>query len=159
MKVIFLDVDGVLNHKGTRSRTESGYYFVDDEKIEILKELIDKSGAEVVLSSDWRKGWYDIDNGKEDTQDARDFVMLRNKLLEYGIGMIDYTPWIENEYRGTQIDLWLKGWKGEPVEKMLILDDYDDMKLYGKYLVMTSSKDGLQKKHMKKGLRILNESK
>ena len=49
MKVIFLDVDGVLNSLSCKEKID-GYLFVEDEKIALLKELIDHTGAKVVLS-------------------------------------------------------------------------------------------------------------
>ena len=57
MKVIFLDIDGVLNSLDCKEKIE-GYLFVEDKKIALLKELIDATGAKIVLSSTWRRGWY-----------------------------------------------------------------------------------------------------
>lgn len=47
MKIIFLDIDGVLNYENSKSK-------VEEEKVKLLKEIVDKTGAEIVLSSDWR---------------------------------------------------------------------------------------------------------
>lgn len=47
VKVIFLDVDGVLNRETTAGKFE-------DECVEALKYIVSKSGAKVVLSSTWR---------------------------------------------------------------------------------------------------------
>ena len=49
MKVIFLDIDGVLN---TNSDKE-----ISTDKLKFLSELVSKTGAEVVLSSSWRNWW------------------------------------------------------------------------------------------------------
>lgn len=54
IKVIFLDVDGVLNSDRTARRTQSGYTFVDNRQMKNLKHIINMTGAKVVLSSDWR---------------------------------------------------------------------------------------------------------
>ena len=59
IKVIFLDVDGVLNSDRTARRTQSGYTFVDNRQMKNLKHIINMTGAKVVLSSDWR---YDRDD-------------------------------------------------------------------------------------------------
>ena len=40
MKILFLDVDGVLNNVRTRTRTEDGFYFVEECKIALVKELV-----------------------------------------------------------------------------------------------------------------------
>ena len=49
MKVIFLDIDGVLN---TNSDKE-----ISNDKLKLLSELVSKTGADVVLSSSWRNWW------------------------------------------------------------------------------------------------------
>ena len=40
IKVIFLDVDGVLNSDRTARRTQSGYTFVDNRQMKNLKHII-----------------------------------------------------------------------------------------------------------------------
>ena len=54
MKVIFLDIDGVLNCGTTTELTKTGDRFVENKFIERLKKIVDETGAKVVLSSDWR---------------------------------------------------------------------------------------------------------
>ena len=46
MKVIFLDIDGVLNTNSDRE--------ISNDKLKLLSELVSKTGADVVLSSSWR---------------------------------------------------------------------------------------------------------
>lgn len=59
LRIIFLDIDGVLNDRKTRSQSPDGFTFVDTPKIRRLKRIIDTTDAKVVLSSDWR---YDRDD-------------------------------------------------------------------------------------------------
>lgn len=157
MKVIFLDVDGILNCQFTKERFE-GYIFVMDRKIELLKKLVDDTGAEIVLSSTWRQGWFHEQLNIEDIN-TRLFRALRNKLQEHGLEMIDYTPIKRYKERGLEIDAWLHRWTGEPVDSFVILDD-----LGGKYLrphanrlVQTSFKEGLQEKHVELAKKILDK--
>lgn len=42
MKVIFLDIDGVLNNDRTKE-VVAGYTFVDEDKIVLLKEILDQT--------------------------------------------------------------------------------------------------------------------
>ena len=49
MKVIFLDIDGVLNTNSDRE--------ISNDKLKLLSGLVFKTGAEVVLSSSWRNWW------------------------------------------------------------------------------------------------------
>jgi hypothetical protein len=53
MKVIFLDIDGVLNCSKTRNPRQFPYV-VDQRLLARLQKLLDRTGAKVVLSSSWR---------------------------------------------------------------------------------------------------------
>jgi hypothetical protein len=53
MKVLFLDVDGVLNCSTTRNPRHFPYV-VDQRLLTRLQKLLDRTGAKVVLSSTWR---------------------------------------------------------------------------------------------------------
>ena len=54
MKVIFLDIDGVLNTPSSESRCGE-YIGIDDEKVKKLKKIVEKTKAEIVLISTWKK--------------------------------------------------------------------------------------------------------
>lgn len=157
MKVIFLDIDGVLNNSYTEEKIDQ-YIFVEDRKIELLKRLMDNTGAKIVLTSTWRHGWPELKEGKM-TQDVKLFLALQNKLLEFDIEILDYTP-ITNgamNKRGEEIDAWLKEWQGEAVESFVILDDLSGVYLrpHSKYLVQTSFMKGLEEKHIYLAEKIL----
>lgn len=155
MKLIFLDIDGVLNHIGCKTRTKNGYYFVEDEKVALLQGLIEETGAEVVLSSSWRRGYYDLQSGK-DNSDTQDYQQLVEKLREYGIEIVGHTPISSANYRGNEIAEWLEEY-GDEVESFLILDDDNDMKPFGQFFVQTSFLKGLTERHIQKGKQILEK--
>lgn len=48
-KLLFLDVDGVLN-----SMDNGDGDTIEDSKVLLLKTIIDKTGAKIVISSSWR---------------------------------------------------------------------------------------------------------
>ena len=50
MKVIFLDIDGVLNEEKSRSRCV-GYKGIDDKKAENLAKIVRATDAKIVLVS------------------------------------------------------------------------------------------------------------
>lgn len=160
MKVIFLDIDGVLNNDRTKERFE-GYVFVSDDKVLLLKEIIDQTGAKIVLSSTWRRGWECKERVAEpsssDLQDIRLFDALVNKLKEYDIELLSYTE--DFGRRGEEITLWLKNWTGEPVESYAILDDMEgaEMRPHTSYLVQTGFWGGLMPKHVQKAIKLLND--
>ena len=110
MKVIILDVDGVLNSneyldKVKKSDVQGIERYIDVEKMKLLKRAIDETGARVVLSFTWRY-----------TSNAR---YLKELLADYGI-RVDSTPYIQDE-RGLEIKEWLSQHKG--IENFVILDD------------------------------------
>lgn len=155
MKVIFLDIDGVLNFNGCRDKI-GGIYFVNDNKIKLLKEIIDRTNAKIVLSSTWRFGWFDRDYGMN-TVHAEDFTKLEEKLKEFGIEFLSRTPRTQDRYRGNEIKQWLDKWGGEAVEKFIIIDDDTDMKPYMDRLIQTSFKNGLMTKNVERAVKLLNE--
>ena len=110
MKVIFLDIDGVLNSDEyfdrIRDLNMQGIQSeVDIEKIKLLKKAIDETGAKVVLSSSWRY--------------TRNAQYLKQLLLQYNI-FADSTPFLQNK-RGLEIKKWLEN--NPNVEDFVILDD------------------------------------
>lgn len=110
MKVIFLDIDGVLNSDEYFDKIEGLNIdgiesTVDVNKIKLLKEAIEATGAKVVLSSSWRY--------------TRNAQHLKQLLLCYGI-FTDSTPFMEN-IRGKEIKKWLEEHKD--TEDYVILDD------------------------------------
>ena len=61
MKVIFLDIDGVLNSNfwnDTHQREISDGTLIDEEKVMLLGQLIRDTNAKVILHSGW-KFWFD----------------------------------------------------------------------------------------------------
>lgn len=80
MKIIFLDIDGVLNTNSDRN--------ISDEKLIFLSELVSKTGAEIVLSSSWRNWWNHPKLNTTDSfitkwklQFSNNYVVI-NKILE-----------------------------------------------------------------------------
>ena len=113
-KLIFLDIDGVLN-----SSIGRGPYISDMEieKLTLLKKLIDDSNAlGVVITSDRRYSNIDM----KDKREAFD---------KYGISIIGEIrrPNIDDldDNRGKQILDYLSSSKDD-IDKIVILDDNDD---------------------------------
>ena len=123
MKVIFLDIDGVLNnneHVSLLSRVLGfnqckalynviGELPFDEECCALMRELIRQTEAKVVLSSTWRL------NDKS------------NELIkEYaGIEIYDKTPRKPYEIRGVEIQEYLDTHKN--ITNYVIIDDDRDM--------------------------------
>ena len=109
IKVLFLDVDGVLHDAFVRLPSQE----LNPECMRRLRTIIDKTHASIVISSSWR---IHTDN----------LYKLRDKLNEYGLDYIDTTPDFTGkngipEPRKFEIEDWLQ--KHPNVEKWVILDD------------------------------------
>ena len=106
MKIIFLDIDGVLNCASTFNPRKFPYV-VDEKLLKLLLHLRQITGAEVVLSSTWR---YDP------------VGLLAAK--HFGIPFIDVTPDMPDKPRCEEILSWL-GAKND-VTRYAVIDDEDD---------------------------------
>ena len=157
IKILFLDIDGVLNNIRTKETFED-YVFVSDEKILLLKQLVDKTDAKIVLSSSWRKGWrFKDQNSRCANEDVRLFEALKRKLSEYKIELMSYTKHFWQ--RGEEIDEWLKSWQGEEIESFVILDDMErhEFEPNSHRLVQTNISEGLTEKHVIMAIEMLNK--
>ena len=106
MKIIFLDIDGVLNNTRTKNPRKFPY-IVDPELLERFKQLLAATAAQVVLSSTWR---YDP------------VGLLAAK--HHGIPFVDVTPDLPGRPRCDEIGQWIYVHPG--VERFLVIDDEDD---------------------------------
>lgn len=133
MKVIFLDKDGVLNSdeyfdKIKQLNIEGAESDIDIEKVKLLKEAVNATGAKVVVTASARY-----------TTNGRLLIQL---LREQQIG-VDLTPYIKNK-RGIEIKQWLK--EHPETEDFVILDDeifdsYDEELM--KKLIKISNGNGI----------------
>lgn len=106
-KVLFLDVDGVLNNYKT-----GGIFTVSRSKLKLLQCVVKSTGCIIVLSSTWRlnvMGELDV---------------LKRKFGYRGMVISDTTPKF-NGKRGEQIQYWLK--QHPEVKAWCIVDDDSDM--------------------------------
>ena len=149
MKVIFLDIDGVLNSaEYDRQRTEKDGN-IDTTRLPLLKDLADETKAVIVLSSSWRKLWErDVCQFEEGKEINRIFNL-------YGLEIYDKTPVLGS--RKTEIGAWLEN--NPKTKSFVILDDM----LFGweelsPFLVRTDGMvgRGLERRHIEKAKEILN---
>ena len=159
-KIIFLDIDGVLNdindmknNIGISKKLFSRFYPKLDydkekeytslnfslEKIEILKEVIRKTSARIVLTSSWRS------------------LIVVDALISKGLPVIDMTPYL-NQNRGKEIKEYLKY---NHCFSFCIIDDemcdYEQEELT-QYLVKTDgyNYNGLSYEHIEEITKILS---
>lgn len=162
MKVIFLDVDGVLNSENDlrvfrEKNNITGtilYAEVEDRPLKLLKELVEKSGAKIVVSSSWRIGCER--SGRESIFGASLYEKLVRRLRDYGMEVYDITPSLSgNAQRGDEIREWLQTCESD-IDSFVILDDDADMcEFVGTNLVQTTYKHGLTEDAITKALQVL----
>lgn len=184
MKVIFLDIDGVLNHEEWYKKpeviaiskrpgfkgTEKEYHF-DPEAWKWVQKLIDETDAKIVLSSSWR--WYDLPATIEDFKGTAFQPILDN--------LVGVTPVLLSRCRGEEIRRFfdivtgnitqnVPGFKDflrdhpletittnhEQIDNYVIIDDASDVtKEQKKHLVQVDSWVGMQEDNYKKAKQIL----
>ena len=122
---------------------------IDPEAVKLVKEIVEKTGAEIVLSSSWR-------GNKEKNKEF---------FKQFGLEISDETTrnlqvTCNNEilftFRGLEIDYYLS--KHHDVSNYVIIDDDSDMLLYQKdYFVKTDYNIGIQQCDVDKAINILNK--
>lgn len=137
-KVIFLDIDGVLNSLKTFVKHPFSMLGIDKQYVKIFNRIIEETEAKVVLSSTWRHNpnWKKImkDNGLK-----CDFLGRTGDL---------------NGIRGKEVKKWLE--EHPETTKYAILDDDSDF-YSSQPLFKTSFKTGLTEKIADKIIKYLNE--
>lgn len=160
MKVIFLDIDGVLNCATSKSYcVEDGGRVIkgiDSDKVKRLAKIVEATGAQIILSSDWKDGWEKYYT----TSKPSHAKYLDNHLYKKGkLTIKDKTP---NTHKGT----WFRGSEiltylgtHQDIENYVILDDvfFDDFanKEIKEHLVLTGYKVGLTDADVEKAIKIL----
>jgi hypothetical protein len=144
LKVIFLDIDGVLvtDRHWVRSNTYSGMEF-DPECVDVLQKILLHSKAKLVISSSWRE--------------SRTFYELKEVFKTYHLDgyILDVTERLDFQYhRGDEIQHYLDN---HEVDKFVILDDEAIMGDLEEYTVRPTMKNGLTKQHIETILSFLKK--
>ena len=101
MKVLFLDIDGVVNNKSTEKKFRK-LMAIDPAMVALVQRIVQNTGCEIVLSSFWRL----FQNGRE----------VERKVCRFAdITAILHAP------RGYEIKVWLT--QHPQIEHYAILDD------------------------------------
>lgn len=130
VRVLFLDIDGVLNRTGYRPAQSLGLRsWIEPELADRLSWLLRTIGAAIVLASDWRRG--------------RDLRLLAAELDAAGVigTLIDATPELAGE-RWTEIAAWMAA-HGVMPDDVAIVDDGFDMGALAARFVRISPLNGL----------------
>ena len=159
-KILFLDIDGVLNPKWWVQKPSVDRYgcAFPSKCVANLAKILEETGAEIVVSSSW-KGmglttlqamWKDrILPGKvvDVTPDNLNDEMLQNSVFNNDDVL---------HSRGCEINGWLS-LHGEGVNNYVIIDDMDDMlPEQNQHFVWTNEEFGLTEGDAAQAIMILN---
>jgi hypothetical protein len=154
VKLIFLDIDGVLNSErhaikmhGEGLRGGQTYAQFDPECVKALNRICDETGAVCILSSTWRINW------------TIPGMLMHLQKFGFTGQLLDKTPLTSHE-RGFEIAMYL-GFchsHGPTVESFVILDDDSDMAQVMSFLVKTSFKTGLTEADADKAIEMLAQT-
>lgn len=158
--ILFLDIDGILNTDGTsnfvnRDTGEETHkkdprrvYGMDRDLIANLQRLVELTGAEIILSSTWRKPPF----GTEKTM----AVMRRRDWT--GPDFAGETPVHLEKFsstysqRGAEIDEWIER-NGLPDDHYLVLDDNLITGDSSMYWIFVNPMRGFDADYLKEALR------
>lgn len=171
VKIIFLDIDGVLNnhldsdhHEITKEGTRRERYFYSTRCVNLLNELISITDAKLVISSTWRLGL-----NTEQMQEVIDDIGVKGEV----IGITKDLRYLKGNdgtrcndvFRGNEIMQWLKeneeliGENHHAYRRYVILDDDSDMLLWQKdNYVNCDPEVGMTSRVVYRAAAILNNS-
>ena len=148
MKIIFLDVDGVLNSEeffimrphtleDKKKWTEESDF--DQYAVKLLNKMTDATDAKIFVSSCWRVG--------------RTVDELKDLLKRVGIAgeVIGKTKQLQTD-RGFEIADWLENHEHD---QFIIIDDEFDMEGFEGQFIHTGWKTGLTDFHVNKAIGML----
>ena len=144
LKIIFLDIDGVMNHEKSTEDMDSSCLYQ-------LKRIVDATNAKIVLSSSWRLYFL-----RGDQNPVKQYFEKRLNL--FGMEVYDITPNIGSSMRALEINKWLK--ENNSAAQYVILDDsmFPGFHKMKNHLCMTNwSAGGLTAEHADQAIRILNQ--
>lgn len=153
-RIVFLDVDGVLNsHEWYKSRggllvtvlnndctmEEHAKSQLDPAAIERVNVLCERTGAVVVVSSTWRGNMFRLMLG-----------LREHRRFE----VIDKTPKFDDGIRGLEIQWWMDR-HNVNADQIVILDDDSDMVHLMPRLVKTSFEAGFTDECLERAVALL----
>jgi len=151
LKIIFLDIDGVLNCEIDNPDTRNMRHDISKRCMELLNDLIESTKSKIVISSTWR-----YSKSTEELQKIFEDHGFKGKI-------IDRTPRLGADcLRGNEILKWMKdndsliGYHSY-YNKYVILDDDSDMLFWQKdNYINVDGYVGLTRKICYKAAYILN---
>lgn len=154
MKVIFLDVDGVINNNyyylESDKEEDQCYQFLSKRLIENLKRIVDETGAKLVLSSSWRSS---LDDNLKPRSVMGQYLV--EALSKDGLFLYDKTEVLGiNRYE--EIKTWIKN--HPQTTRYVVLDDSDySWKDLSVNWIRPDANTGISESNVIESIKILNQ--
>ena len=167
-KIIFLDLDGVLNteyyqnylcYQGLAYQDEYGAFF-DPETTKQLKRIVDATNAKIVIESSWK--YLGLDAMQEMWSDRQ----LPGKVIDITPSSVsdqwlltanldDIDPAM-GHCKGMEIASWLADYTGPDARYVIIDDEYVILGSQVPNFILTNPYDGITEELADKAISILN---
>ena len=164
MKVLFLDIDGVLNTKywytqvnRNTPKDKYGYAF-DPNAVANLKRIVEESGADIVISSSWKcMGLSQMeDMWRDRSLPGKIIGITPNSVSDEMLLNADIDSIELFHSRGEEIKEWLTT-HGKYVSHYVIIDDMDNMlPEQQSHFVKTNPEVGITGDDVERSITILN---
>ena len=165
-KIIFLDIDGVL---ATPDYLKDGNWALNPKKQELLSEILNKTGAKIVLSSSWRlhtieetkaymkeQGFLFVDDIIGITIRAYHYIDKSSKIhLSIPRG-VEIQQWIDTHIHSDNGKNWERKKLGVDYQYVILDDDSDMLFNQRNNFIQTDSHLGLTLGKMHAAIQILN---
>ncbi|MCR4716904.1 MAG: hypothetical protein K5656_06955 [Lachnospiraceae bacterium] len=164
-KVIFLDIDGVLNTglwytQMDRNTPKDKYgYAFDPNAVDNLKRIIDETGADIVISSSWKSfGFSELEDMWQDRGlPGRLIGITPNSVSDEMLLNADLDHMEIFSIRGMEIKEWISK-NGKYVSHYVIIDDMDNFLPEQKsHFVKTNPDVGITTEDMERAIIILKQ--
>lgn len=151
MKVVFVDVDGVLLPQRDAAVMRGGRWYspwveFDPICMNNLAQLVQATGAKLVISSAWRRVTEEFD--------LLSWQNLKRNLAQWGLEPYDAIPFLPCESRGAEIAAWLAA-QPQPIHRFCILEDREPLSPFEGQCIRCDWRRGFEEKELACALFLL----
>ena len=150
MRTIFLDIDGVLNGDLFISTDDKPGILIDNTRLDLIKQIVDATGAKIVLSSSWKEHWEKVE--KECDETGKEINAI---FASCGLKIYDKTIKYHNDRKKEIVD-WLKA--HPDVTNFAVIDDspFEEGILTDHFVLTSRLRYGIDRDDARKAILILN---
>jgi DNA-binding LacI/PurR family transcriptional regulator len=150
IKVLFLDIDGVLVNRWSLMQASGCQAPFAPACLTALNRILRETTAQIVVTSVWRTEFSELRRSS-----------LQHLLTVKGVAgtVLDSTPVLRGQARVDEISQWLDEYERYPIKSFVILDDEGGMGSLSAHLVQTRHEIGLTEYDADRAVNILGENR